>query len=84
MEKPPEVSIANKKRNCYIYPVDEGRKRISTEDVPYTPEISQGVVRGVICVAAFAGLRQGKSEGNGGKTTKGISSTSDALCGGLT
>jgi hypothetical protein len=27
---------------------------------------------------------KGKCEGNGGKTTKGISSTSDALCGGLT
>jgi len=28
MEKPPEVSIANKKRNCYTCPVDEGRKRV--------------------------------------------------------
>jgi hypothetical protein len=28
MGNPPEVSIANKKRNCYIYPVDEGRKRV--------------------------------------------------------
>jgi hypothetical protein len=26
--KPPEASIANKKRTCYIYPVDEGRKRV--------------------------------------------------------
>ena len=36
---------------------------IPTEDVPYTPEISQGVVRGVIGVAAFAGLRQGEVRG---------------------
>jgi hypothetical protein len=28
MEKPPEMSIANKKRNCYTCPVDEGRKRV--------------------------------------------------------
>jgi len=36
---------------------------ISTEDGPYTPEITQGVVRAVIGVAAFAGLREGEVRG---------------------
>jgi integrase len=36
---------------------------IPTEDGPYTPEISQGVVRAVVGVAAFAGLREGEIRG---------------------
>jgi integrase len=36
---------------------------ISTEDRLYTPEISQGVIRAVIGVAAFAGLREGELRG---------------------
>jgi integrase len=36
---------------------------IPTEDGFYTPEISQGVVRAVIGVAAFAGLREGEIRG---------------------
>jgi len=36
---------------------------IFTEDGPYTPEITQGVVRAVIGVAAFAGLREGEVRG---------------------
>lgn len=36
---------------------------ISTEDGPYTPDISQAVVRAVIGVAAFAGLREGEIRG---------------------
>ena len=36
---------------------------VSTEDGPYTPEVSQGVVRAVIGVAAFAGLREGEIRG---------------------
>jgi integrase len=36
---------------------------ISTDDGPYTPEVSQGVVRAVIGVAAFAGLREGEIRG---------------------
>jgi integrase len=36
---------------------------IPTEDGPYTPEITQGVVRAVIGVAAFAGLREGEIRG---------------------
>ena len=36
---------------------------ILTEDGPYTPEITQGVVRAVIGVAAFAGLREGEIRG---------------------
>jgi hypothetical protein len=35
----------------------------STDDGPYTPEVSQGVVRAVISVAAFAGLREGEIRG---------------------
>jgi integrase len=36
---------------------------VLTEDGPYTPEITQGVVRAVIGVAAFAGLREGEIRG---------------------
>lgn len=36
---------------------------ILTEDGPYTPEITQGVIRAVIGVAAFAGLREGEIRG---------------------
>lgn len=36
---------------------------IITEDGEYTPEISQAVVRAIIGVAAFAGLRQGEIRG---------------------
>ena len=36
---------------------------IPTEDGPYTPEITQGVVRAIIGVAAFAGLREGEIRG---------------------
>lgn len=36
---------------------------IATEDGPYTPEVSQAVVRAVIGVAAFAGLREGEIRG---------------------
>ena len=36
---------------------------VSTEDGPYTPEVSQGVIRAVIGVAAFAGLREGEIRG---------------------
>lgn len=36
---------------------------IPTEGSPYTPEISQRVVRAVIGVAAFAGLRKGEIRG---------------------
>jgi integrase len=36
---------------------------ISTKDGPYTPDISQTVVRAVIGVAAFAGLREGEIRG---------------------
>jgi integrase len=36
---------------------------IPTKDGPYTPEITQGVVRAVIGVAAFAGLREGEIRG---------------------
>jgi integrase len=36
---------------------------ISTKDGPYTPDISQAVVRAVIGVAAFAGLREGEIRG---------------------
>jgi integrase len=36
---------------------------IPTENGPYTPEITQGVVRAVIGVAAFAGLREGEVRG---------------------
>jgi hypothetical protein len=36
---------------------------ISTEDGPYIPSITQGVVRAVIGVAAFAGLREGEVRG---------------------
>jgi hypothetical protein len=36
---------------------------ILTEDGPYTPEITQGVVRAVIGVAAFTGLREGEIRG---------------------
>jgi len=36
---------------------------IPTEDGPYTPEISQRVVRAAIGVAAFAGLRHGEVRG---------------------
>ena len=36
---------------------------ISTEDGPYTPEITQRVVRAVIGVAAFGGLREGEIRG---------------------
>ena len=36
---------------------------ISTDDGPYTPEISQRLVKAVIAVAAFAGLREGEIRG---------------------
>src|SRR5205807_8725841 len=36
---------------------------ILTEDGPYSPSITQGVVRAVIGVAAFAGLREGEIRG---------------------
>ncbi len=36
---------------------------ILTEDGPYTPEITKGVVRAAIGVAAFAGLREGEIRG---------------------
>lgn len=36
---------------------------IPAKDGPYTPEITQGVVRAVIGVAAFAGLREGEIRG---------------------
>lgn len=36
---------------------------ILTEDGPYRPKITQGVVRAVIGVAAFAGLREGEIRG---------------------
>ena len=36
---------------------------IPTKDGPYTPEITQGVVRAVIGVAAFTGLREGEIRG---------------------
>ena len=36
---------------------------ILTEDGPYTPQITQGVVRAAIGVAAFAGLREGEIRG---------------------
>jgi hypothetical protein len=36
---------------------------IPTDDVPYTPEISKHLVRAVIGVAAFAGLREGEIRG---------------------
>lgn len=36
---------------------------VSTDDGSYTPEVSQGVVRAVIGVAAFAGLREGEIRG---------------------
>jgi hypothetical protein len=36
---------------------------ILTEDGPYTPEITQGVVGAVIAVAAFGGLREGEIRG---------------------
>jgi integrase len=36
---------------------------ISTVNGPYTPEVGQGVVRAVIGVAAFAGLREGEIRG---------------------
>jgi hypothetical protein len=36
---------------------------ISTEDGPYTPEASQHLIRAVIAVAAFAGLREGEIRG---------------------
>ena len=36
---------------------------IPTKDGPYTPKITQGVVRAVIGVAAFAGLREGEIRG---------------------
>ena len=42
---------------------------ILTEGGPYTPQITQGVIRAAIGVAAFAGLREGDFESNGGKTT---------------
>jgi hypothetical protein len=40
-----------------------GPMMILTEDGPYTPEITQGVVRAVIGVAAFTGLREGEIRG---------------------
>jgi hypothetical protein len=55
---------------------------ISTEG-PYTPEVSQGVVRAVIGVAAFAGLREGEIRGQWWEDDDGTFSISDALCGGL-
>ena len=36
---------------------------IPTNDGPYTPEIAQGVVRAIVGVAAFAGLREGEIRG---------------------
>jgi hypothetical protein len=57
---------------------------ILIEDGADTPEIAPSAVRAAIGVAAFAGLRQGEIGGNGGKTTTGIFSISDARCGGLT
>ena len=36
---------------------------ISTDDGPYTPEISQCLIKAVIGVAAFAGLRKGEIRG---------------------
>jgi len=36
---------------------------ISSDDGPYTPEISQHLIRAVIGVAAFAGLREGEIRG---------------------
>ena len=36
---------------------------IASDDGPYTPSITQGVVRAVIGVAAFAGLREGEIRG---------------------
>ncbi|MFZ3339452.1 MAG: hypothetical protein WA213_01120 [Terriglobales bacterium] len=36
---------------------------IPTEDGPYTPEITQRVIRAIIGVAAFAGLREGEIRG---------------------
>jgi|SRR5579864_3081368 len=36
---------------------------ICTEESPYTPEVTQGVVRAVIGLAAFAGLREGELRG---------------------
>jgi hypothetical protein len=36
---------------------------ISTNDAPYTPEISQRLIKAVIGVAAFAGLRKGEIRG---------------------
>jgi integrase len=36
---------------------------VYTDDGPYTPEVSHGVVRAVIGVAAFAGLREGEIRG---------------------
>ena len=36
---------------------------IPTEDGPYIPEITQGIVRAAIGVAAFAGLREGEIRG---------------------
>jgi hypothetical protein len=57
---------------------------ISTDDGPYAPEISQHLIKAVIGVAAFTGLRGARFGGNGGKTTTGIFSTSGARCGGLT
>ena len=36
---------------------------VSTENGSYTPEVTQGVIRAVIGVAAFAGLREGEIRG---------------------
>jgi hypothetical protein len=71
------VSIPNGKRHGRMrlaYALEEVEKHLGlfsgteplvilTEDGPYTPEITQGVVRAVIGVAAFAGLREGEIRG---------------------
>ena len=61
-------------RNRLAYTLEEVEKHlelfsgtepivISREDGPYTPEITQGIVRAVIGVAALAGLREGEIRG---------------------
>ena len=52
-----------KSKSILSFSPANSRLSSSTEDGSYTPEISQGVIRAVIGVAAFAGLREGEIRG---------------------
>jgi hypothetical protein len=55
-------------------------ERLARLSPPYTPEVSQGVVRAVISVAAFAGLREGEIRGQWWEDHNGDVLNIRALC----